>query len=259
VPEERAAGPWQAACRGVEDLIWPRLCPGCGDPLARDRFPALCEPCGYGLHPLDAPFCEVCGERFHGALEGTMSCWNCRGRDLAFGFARSGYHAHELVRDLIHRFKYGREIALATLLGQLLLRNWEDHRVARRRDWLLVPVPLHGRKERERHFNQADELCRVAAAETGLERVSLLRRTRDTGSQARLDRGERQENLRGAFALSRKRRIRERAEGASILLVDDVFTTGSTAHECAKVLKEDGKAAMVAVITVARAGSPPLG
>jgi ComF family protein len=208
---------------------------------------------------LDAPFCQVCGERFHGALEGTMSCWNCRGRDLAFAFARSGYHAHGLVRELIHRFKYGREIALATLLGQLLLRNWEDHRVARHRDWLLVPVPLHGGKERQRQFNQADELCRVAAAETGLERVNLLRRTRDTGSQARLDREERRENLRGAFALRPGEAVRERARGARVLLVDDVFTTGSTAHECAKVLLGEGKAAMVAVITVARAGSPPLG
>jgi len=243
----------------IVDLIYPQLCPGCGDPLARGRFPALCEPCTFLLHPLDAPFCEVCGEKFHGVLHGALNCWNCRGRELAFDFARSGYHAHELLRDLIHRLKYGREIALSRVLGQLLLRNWEDRRIERYRDWLLVPVPLHPRKERMRQFNQAEELCRVVSSETGLVTLKALRRVRDTPPQARLDQGQRLGNLQGAFELRDRPALRERIAGSRILLVDDVFTTGATTHECANVLKATGKASMVAVITVARAGTPPLG
>jgi len=245
--------------QAIVDLIYPHLCPGCNDPLDRERFPALCDACSFSLHPLDPPFCEVCGEKFHGVLHGALNCWNCRGRAVSFDFARSGYHAHELLRDLIHRLKYGREIALSRLLGQLLLRNWEDRRIERHRDWILVPVPLHRSKEQERQFNQADELCRVVAAETGLERLGALRRTRATASQARLDQEMRLENLKGAFALAKRRDIVERIAGRRILLVDDVFTTGATTHECAKVLKGHGKASMVAVITVARAGTPPLG
>lgn len=250
---------WRRGVERVVDLVYPYLCPGCGDPLAKDRFPALCEPCSYRLHPLDPPFCEVCGEKFHGVLHGAVNCWNCRGRALAFDFARSGYHAHELLRELIHRMKYGREIALSRVLGQLLLRNWEDRRIERHRNWILVPVPLHQQKERIRQFNQAEELCRVAAAETGLETITALRRMRDTPSQARLDQEQRLENLKDAFALVKKPQILEKIAGARILLVDDVFTTGATTHECANVLKAAGKASMVAVITVARAGTPPLG
>ncbi len=250
---------WKEGTRQLVDLVYPWLCPGCEDPLEADAFPALCEPCRFRLYPLEAPFCEVCGEKFHGVVHGALNCWNCRGRELAFDFARSGYHAHELLRELIHRLKYGREIALSRVLGQLLLRNWEDRRIERHRDWILVPVPLHPRKERERQFNQADELCRVVAEETGLQRLMALRRIRFTTAQASLDQQLRLENLKGAFALSRKPKIIEQIEGKKILLVDDVFTTGATTHECAKVLKAEGKASMVAVITVARAGTPPLG
>jgi competence protein ComFC len=252
-------GWWRAGSGRLMDLLYPRLCPGCEDPLAADLFPALCEPCRFRLHPLEAPFCEVCGEKFHGVLHGAVNCWNCRGRTLAFDFARSGYHAHELVRDLIHRLKYGREIALSRLLGQLLLRNWEDRRIERHRDWILVPVPLHPGRERQRQFNQSDELCRVVAAETGLQRLPALRRIRATTAQASLDQESRLENLKGAFALARHPRVREAIDGKRILLIDDVFTTGATTHECAKVLKAQGNASMVAVITVARAGTPPLG
>ncbi|MBU6301938.1 MAG: ComF family protein [Verrucomicrobia bacterium] len=261
-PENREPGPggwWREAGGRLADLLYPRLCPGCGDPLSAEAFPALCEPCRFRLHPLEAPFCEICGEKFHGLAQGPMSCWNCRGRALAFDFARSGYHAHELVRELIHRLKYGREIALSRLLGQLLLRNWEDRRVERHRDWILVPVPLHPRRERERQFNQSDELCRVVSAETGLPRLPALRRVRATTAQASLDQESRLENLKDAFVLVRQPEVLERIEGKRILLVDDVFTTGATTHECAKVLKAQGKASMVAVITVARAGTPPLG
>lgn len=241
------------------DLVYPTLCPGCSDPLPADHFPALCVPCQGELHPLDAPFCDRCGERFHGAALDRFACPNCEGRDLAFDFARSGYHAHGLIRDFIHRFKYNRQMSLATVLGQLLLRNWEDRRIERYDDWVLVPVPLHRARQRVRQFNQAEELCRVVSRETGLPWQRALRRIRPTVAQARLDREDRTANLAGAFALHPRWEVERTEAETRVLLVDDVFTTGATAHECAKVLKSQENVGKVGVITVARAGSPPLG
>jgi ComF family protein len=116
-------------------------------------------------------------------------------------------------------------------------------------DWLMVPVPLHPRKLRERRFNQSAELARTLTRLSGTPFHEALRRTRYTSSQAGLDREDRLKNLRGAFAV--RPRAGPHVEGRNILLVDDVFTTGATAHECALTLRKHG-AARVAVLTAAR-------
>ena len=113
----------------------------------------------------------------------------------------------------------------------------------------MVPVPLHARKQRERRFNQSVELARTLAKLTGLPWREALRRTRYTKSQAGLDRDDRLQNLHGAFAISR--RAAKRLAGRDVLLIDDVLTTGATAHECALTLKQHG-IRRVAVLTAAR-------
>ncbi len=179
----------------------------------------------------------------------------CRQDRPVFDFARSAYVAEDLVRELVHTFKYGRQIYLSPLLADLLAHSLEDRRFSLETDWLMVPVPLHPARKRERHFNQAEELCRMLAKTRGLRMCCALRRKRYTPAQARLEREERLANLVGAFALSRLRWRRRAVCGANILLVDDVLTTGSTANECAKVLKRDGGASKVAVVTIARAST----
>ena len=155
--------------------------------------------------------------------------------------------------DLVHRLKYGREIHLARELGILAAEAFKDPRLepALKEGWTLVPVPLHRSRLRHRHFNQAAEIARVLSARTGLPWIEALRRTRRTDTQTLLNRKQRMDNLRGAFSINRhgKRWISNKPTGA--LIVDDVLTTGSTVHECAKTLRKAG-VKHIAVITVMR-------
>ena len=112
----------------------------------------------------------------------------------------------------------------------------------------LVPVPLHHIRFREREFNQAEELANLIAPRAGKPVWNALRRIRNTPTQTKLDREERAENLRGAFVVRKPAMVK----GRDLLLVDDVFTTGSTVEECSRILLKAG-ASSVRVITVARA------
>jgi ComF family protein len=154
-----------------------------------------------------------------------------------------------LGRELLRRFKYQGEYHLRVVLASLLEPALNDPRIAAQGDWVLVPVPLHPRRRREREFNQAAEISRIAGARFGIENIDALKRVRYTTQQAHLDRRERLSNLQGAFQL---RDRRARLKGRNVLLVDDVFTTGATVHECAAVLREKAAPAKVAAVTVAR-------
>jgi len=241
------------------DLVFPRLCPGCGHALGHRHQPQLCASCASQLHRLEPPFCAACGEKFHGLTMPGQRCANCHGRDLAFDFARSSFYAQGLLRDLVHRLKYQRALHLAPLLAHLLEQNLEDPRIQARNDWVLVPVALHARRERARRFNQAAELAQLTAACRGWASCDALCRSRPSIPQADLDREDRLRNLRGAFALRNSAWIRRQLDEAPVLLVDDVLTTGATAHECAKVLKENANVSKVVVVSVARAGNPASG
>ena len=199
------------------------------------------------------PFCKICGEPFEGVAGSAFRCGNCAYRKFHFEFAIAGYRSIGPARDLIHAFKYGRRFALRQQLGELLLRGFEDPRIAGRSAGMLVPVPLHHRKRRERGFNQAEEIARVAAKELGLPVVNCLRRLRYTDTQAHMHRNQRLHNMRGAVGLARSERSRSRLEGATVYLIDDVLTTGATAQECARALKKEGMAGEVIVVTVCRA------
>ena len=249
--------PWGQA---LLDVVFPRTCRVC-DQLLLDRPPGqplgewLCQPCADALPRLEAPYCRVCGEPYDGLSETEFRCSNCAGRRFAFDYAVAGYRAQDQVRELIHRFKYNRELALRGALADLLKNALDDPRFAKEelRQWVLVPVPLHWSREREREFNQSWELCRQLAKRTGIPALQAMKRRRSTGKQARLTRAQRLQNLRGAFGMRRGfLGERSRLAGQKVLLVDDVFTTGATAHECAKVLRRDGGAQKVVVIAVAR-------
>ena len=159
----------------------------------------------------------------------------------------------ERTLDLIHRLKYNRELHLAEGLGRLAHEALEDPRFAPALagGWPLVPVPLHRTRIRERHFNQAEEIARVLAGLTGLPLQRMLRRVRGTETQTALGRRQRMENLKGAFAPARSFLRGNAALPAGAVLVDDVLTTGSTVHECAKTLRKAG-VRRVFVVTVMR-------
>jgi ComF family protein len=206
-----------------------------------------------GLPRLEAPFCERCGEPFGGLIEGDFRCPNCCGLDFSFEFARAAMVWDEGTRELVHGLKYRRAIHFAEELGRLAVEALADVRfdTARACGWPLVPVPLHRSRLQHRFFNQAGEIARVLGRHAGLPVVVALKRIRRTDTQTKLGRKERLENLQGAFAVTRagRRLVADRTTG--VVLVDDVFTTGSTVEACAATLRKAGFQ-RIQVVTVMR-------
>ena len=226
-------------------LLFPPHCAMCRAATLARRH--LCAPCLEKAAKIEAPFCRQCSQPFDGAIDGAFTCSNCADRRFHFDCAVSRYRSTGLVRELVHRFKYDRCLYLRSPLAEWLAETLEDERIlAHPFDWI-VPVPLHAARMREREFNQADVLAQLIAERHGERVLHALKRIRYTTTQTRLDREERRQNLRNAFRVRHSRRV----SGSHLILVDDVFTTGSTVDECARVLKESG-AASVRVITVAR-------
>lgn len=243
---------WSRLAARALDLFYPPMCGICGVRLSHGR--ALCAACDADLPRLMEPFCKSCGEAFPGKIEGSFACPNCENLRFSFDFARPATVRDERTLDLIHRLKYSREIHLADELGRLASGAFADPRLAPALDgaWPLVPVPLHRKRLRHRHFNQAAEISRALAKLTGLPVLDALRRTRETDTQTLLSRKQRMANLRGAFEVTRRGHrwiAADLRHGA--VLVDDVLTTGSTVHECAKTLRRAGFR-RIFVVTVMR-------
>lgn len=236
------------------DWIYPPICALCGCGLCNGR--SLCENCSTDLPRVVSPFCDVCGESFVGQIDGAFDCPNCKDLSFHFEFALAALDRSDEALDLVHRLKYGREIYLAGELGRLSFGALGDRRfsaaIAER--WPLVPVPLHRSRQRERQFNQAEEISFSLSMESGLPVRNLLKRVRRTVTQTRLSRKQRMDNLKGAFAIRRNWFTKNPVaslDAPGVILVDDVFTTGSTVNACAKVLRKAG-VERVAVLTVMR-------
>ena len=228
-------------------FLFPEVCQLCGEQRATARDGYVCGRCWSHVRFIKPPFCERCGLPFPGDLTTPFECANCREMELHFSAARSAVVAGGAVREIIHRYKYQRALWFEPFLAGLLLR--ETVPVLRGQNWdLIVPVPLHPLKQRERELNQAERLAaRLSAATRIPVNKNLVQRVRFTNTQTRLTRSERAANMRGAFAMRPGARLdRER-----VILVDDVFTTGATTSACAQTLLAAG-ADEVCVWTVAR-------
>ena len=225
------------------------------------------------LRPLQGSYCSVCGEALHvpayidrggtdreeaDRIEVESRCLLCQRADPPFERAVAyGSYDGEL-RDLIHLLKFQQVRPAAAVLGRMLAETIANLEQAMPVGTLfsskimVIPVPLHTRKQAQRGFNQAEKIAQDALKQLSRPKrfdlcTGVLLRRRETGSQIGLTRHQRRENMRGAFAVSDPARILNR----DILLIDDVYTTGTTASECARVLRRAG-AARVWVATVAR-------
>jgi ComF family protein len=234
------------AAEGFCSLFYPPACEVCGEPVARIEY--LCGNCAAKAPRIVAPFCAKCSEPFTGAIETEFICTNCARRQLDFDAAVSAYRSRGIVRNIILQFKYHRALHLRHPIGRWLCQAMQDERLRQRKFDVIVPVPLHPARLRERGFNQAELLGRILSWHIAAPVGSRLERTRYTTTQTAFDRAERLENLRGAFRLRRNGRVRD----SRVLLVDDVLTTGSTLSECARVLRDAGASSVYAV-TAARA------
>jgi ComF family protein len=227
-------------------LVYPPHCAACG--AATPLETQLCEACAKGARRIVAPFCRGCSEPFTGAISADFLCAECHQRDFQFDCAVSAWRAVGVVREFILRFKYERHFYLRHPLTDWLAAGLEDERLRDPAPEVLVPVPLHSARQRHREFNQAQVLAELLSERCGIPVLEALVRTRYTSTQTLHDRAERLENLRGAFAPKPGASV----SGRYLLLIDDVFTTGSTVEECARVLRQAG-AASIRVLTIARA------
>jgi ComF family protein len=235
--------------RGVLDLLYPPRCEACGA-LRRE---ALCDECRAAVERIVPPLCGICGLPFDPRAQAAPQCSDCRGRRRGFSAARSAVYYAGPVVEAIRRFKYHSRMVMWRPLGSLMVEALANGCGALAPDTVDVvcAVPLHDSRLRERGFNQSELLAEAVADGIGKPLRGLLAKTRATLPQVDLPRQSRPANVRGAF----EPRLEEVIAGQRILLIDDLFTTGATLSECARVLLR-ADAREVCAFTLAR-GLPP--
>jgi ComF family protein len=243
--------PVQIIVDAVLNLVYPENCIICAAPLSRQKDCGVCETCWTKTCALkiQPPYCPSCGIPFQTLdYNDVHLCGNCILETPPYSGARSfGFYAAEL-SSVIQNLKFRGRKNLDGLLAQLLVWTFCDTWACNDFD-LIVPVPLHSKRKRERGYNQAALLAECLSHHIGIpHRESLLSRVRPTLSQVGLTDLERFRNLRGAFRCLDA----GRAAGQRILLIDDVMTTGATVTNASETLLAGG-AARVSVLTVARA------
>jgi ComF family protein len=229
----------------ILEFFLPRLCVFCGAGVGEQAPVAVCPACDAAIPWVESPLCPVCGRVFPSREGVDHLCGPCRTDPPPFARARAAalYEEEGPSGQAIKRFKYSRRLDLLPVM-QHWLRRPLCQELVHEAD-LMAPVPLHPGRLKQRGFNQALLLAQ-AFAEVHLER-ELLTRVRPTPPQTGLNPKERRDNVKGAFAVPRP----DLVKGKKVLLVDDVFTTGATVRECARVLRKAG-AQRVDVLTVAR-------
>lgn len=233
--------------QGLADLVFPPRCMACGILLAESGDEPFCPACFSLIRFVVSPFCPRCGIPLSGAGTNHL-CGDCLLLPPPFSLARAVACYESVLLDTIHVFKYKGNIATGEILGKMMAGhaypgfNISDYSV-------IVPVPLHLKRLRERGFNQAVILAKEISKRFSIQMDFMnLKRETFTAPQVNLGKDQRRANVKDAFIVRDEKKI----EGRKIILVDDVYTTGSTVKECAGVLMKHG-AAEVAVLTLARA------
>jgi ComF family protein len=238
----------------VVDWLYPPRCRACGGQIAGRDSDYFCGFCWSEIRLVSHPLCTLCGRPFLDAGGADHKCGTCLSRPPRFVSARAWacYPREELAEDplrqVVHRFKYGRKVSLGKPLGRLMAGGCREFLNDCGIE-LIIPVPLHPKRLRWRGFNQSVLLARQVSRAYALPiDAFILIRDKETLPQTQLSEEERRKNVRGAFSV--------RAPGVlkakTILLVDDVYTSGATLNECSRVLTRAG-ARKVHVLTLARA------
>jgi len=232
----------------LADLVFPPRCIACGN-LADDcEDNPFCRSCLSRIHFIRSSICLSCGLPFGAGECKNHLCGECLSSEPCFTVARAVGTYETVLLDAIHRFKYKGSMHVGEALGRFMAQY--DYPSLRISDYaMLIPVPLHLKRLRERGFNQSVILAREMARRHSVPmNFSILKRRVWTEPQVTLGKEARKANVRGVFEVTDRGSIK----GEKVLLVDDVFTTGSTVKECARLLMESG-AAEVGVLTLARA------
>ncbi|WP_081460240.1 ComF family protein [Anaerolinea thermophila] len=218
------------------DWLFPPYCLDCG--TLGERW---CETCQQKISLLAPPLCERCGR----PVELAGLCVECQHAPISMDAIRSCYAYEGIIREAIHRLKFEKDLGLAEILANALIK------VLSMQDWnidVITSVPVSPARMKERGYNQAEMLAFPLALNTGVPyKRSLLKRVKDAPSQVGLSKEERRENIREAFE-----GLPQASQYSSVLVVDDVVTTGSTLQSCALALREQG-VKQVYGLTLARA------
>ena len=223
------------------DLLFPKICFGCDIHLQGEEK-ILCSNCESTLNFL-IDVCEICG-----SPENPSTCPVCNSNEFVFDKARSVFPFSATVQNLVHELKYNEMKRITKYLGEHVSKYLHNFQPFENID-IIVPVPLHKVKKRARGFNQSEFLSKeISIHMNWLHIPNLILRSRFTDTQTKLDRKQRQKNVSGAFKLNNKYNIINK----TVLIVDDVFTTGSTVNSICKLLKKN-HASRIYVLTLARA------
>jgi ComF family protein len=245
---------WADCADAVLRCVFAPACAACGGRLVRPLAGEVCRACWLGVVRPGRPMCVTCGDALAPAPAGP-ECPRCRAARPPVRLARSAARYDGSMRAIIHAFKYRRRRGLARALGRLVRHELCDIVACAE---AAVPVPLHPLRALQRGFNQADDL----AVALGLPVWRALVRVRHGPPQASLPAADRAANIRQAFRVTHLPiaghwRGRRALRGATILLVDDVMTTGATMNECGRVLIECGVRTVIGVSVARRTATPP--
>lgn len=226
------------------DLVFVPRCLECGGKLDEERRACLCGRCWSRIRLIEPPSCVSCGKQLASDLD--PLCGDCRTETRFFTDNRSAAVYDGVMRNAIHLFKYKDKRKLGRHFGEMSVQALSSSGGLAGIDCVL-PVPIYRKKRRD--FNQSEVLARFIGEGFGLPVHSdVLVRSKDTRPQHELSRGERRQNVSGAFSVKNRQKL----DSASILLVDDIFTTGATANECAAAILSGSNAKLVRVFTLAR-------
>ena len=234
--------------KGLVNLIYPLYCQTCGLKLEPTNTRYLCETCWNKISKNQPPFCIKCGMTLPGSAQEKPQCESCSKKDYVFTRAWSTGLYQGILKECIHLLKYNKKVFMAAPLGKLMTDFIKCYLDFGNID-LIIPVPLHPARLREREFNQSALLAEQINKRFNIPlSLNNLVKVRPTRPQAGLSGKERQANIQLAFKIKNSSLFSEK----NVLLVDDVFTTGSTINECSTALLQS-EINNIYVLTLARA------
>lgn len=220
------------------DLIYPRTCYGCECSLAEGSNRYLCLSCWRTLPLVLGRICLACGMPLGEGVLNQPVCNACNTSSFHFDQVRAAGEYRALLRDLILKFKFHRDIALSYPLAAIVLRHLTRYPLPVLPS-IIIPVPLSHKARRTRGYNQAGLIASLLSRQLQIVYYPhALSKIRDTEPQSSLNREERLHNLKGGFKVVKS--YLSKLSGKTILLIDDIFTTGATVNECAHALKQAG-------------------
>ena len=230
------------------DLIYPARCELCGSQLENlEKY--ICRNCSSKLPVISTPHCPICYRSIRTRGDENRICGYCKlDSKRIVEKVVALYEYRDGARELIHRYKYDKYQFLSVFFAENLFEQVNESDILEGVDWI-VSIPLHWTRKRWRGFNQAYKIARYISKKTGIPLLpaKYFKRIKKTTPQVILNAEHRKKNIRGAFELNKKIRF----ENSSVVLIDDVLTTGATSNECARILKKAG-AKKVNILVLAR-------